>query len=114
MRKYNPKQHKYKRGSIIVKYLKTKFIRENLKRHICYMGAKVKIIISSHQKQCKQAQMPWTNIFKVIDSGTKAVNLAFLHSSIFFFLKMKIKTLSDKQKLREFVSVGFPGGSDGK
>ena len=62
-----------------------------------------------------QAWMSWTNIFKVIDSRTKAVNLTFLHSSIFIFLNEgKIKTLSDKQKLREFVSVGFPGGSDGK
>ena len=58
--------------------------------------------------------MPWTNIFKVIDSGTKADNLAFLHSFIFFLNEGKIKTLSDKQKLREFASVGFPGGSDGK
>ena len=50
MKKYNPKQHKYKKGCIIAKYLKTKFISENLKRYICYMGAKVKNIISSHQK----------------------------------------------------------------
>ena len=113
MKKYNPKQHKYKKVYIIVKYLKTKFIRENLKRHICYMGAKVKIIISSHQKQCK----PECHGLTFSKWSTVEQRLSTSHFCIhpFFFLNEgKIKTLSDKQKLREFVSVGFPGGSDGK